>query len=197
MTDKFDTKGWQFDYNQLWNSEATSGWNDDKLYESADEKFACIFYKIDEYRMLSYSAIIAILENKNNPILLANPKEQWFDFQGDRSAIFSDHLLFLRKLAYNQDENLSGTPFVILNLDDRTFGFLDFDVTSIYYSIEKIDEHRFRLNLDYPNELNNMRVKLPNRHGQVFDITTIKFYSFDKINLLLDIYFGDKKINAC
>lgn len=84
------------------------------------------------------AGLVAIFGNKDNPKLLVNPKDQWFDYGGSSSIVFFDDILFLRKLAYNNDELMSGTPFVIFDLAKNIFGFIDFDWSSIYYSPVKV-----------------------------------------------------------
>jgi hypothetical protein len=197
MTSKFDNKGWSIDKAQLWYPKENRSWYDDDLYENLDKKFSCLFYNIDEYRMGFYGGLISLFENKYSPTIMANPKGQWFDLNSQNPLIFSDNFLFLRKLAYNEDENLSGTPFAIFNLEKKTFGFLDFDASSIYYSLIKTLDNKYKINLDNPNGLNNLRIMPLNRNGEIFDITTIKFYSFDKLDTMTEIYFADKKTNAC
>jgi hypothetical protein len=166
----------------------------DELQESLDSKFACLFYTINEYRMGSEAALVGIFKNKSNPTLLANPKDQWFDFQGNRSLTYSDPFLFLRKLAYNQNDDLSGTPFVVFDLERNVFGFIDFDATSIYYSPIKITETIYKFHLDTPDELSH--VTQPNRNGQTFDIATLNCYSFDNLDRISELYLNEKK-NAC
>ena len=82
----------------------------------------------------------------------------------------------------------------MFDLTKKLFGYIDFDATSIYYSPIKISSNTFKFNLDTPKELKNMNV--PNRHGEVFDLASVKFYSFDKLNDLLGLYIDEKK-NAC
>jgi hypothetical protein len=195
--DDLDTKGWNINFKQLLTPKRGKHpylFLRDELFESADAKFACLFYTIYEYRMGFEAALVGIFENKNKPILLANPQNQWFDYQGDRSLIFSDNFLFLRKLAYNQNDKLSGTPFIVFDLIKKTFAFIDFDATSIYYSPVKVVDHIYKFHLDTSEELKHMTS--PNRNGQTFDLTTLTFYSFDKLDKILELYFNEKK-NAC
>jgi hypothetical protein len=206
MTDNFttldrlvelDTKGWNIDFKQLTTPRRGTypyHYVRDELFVSADEKFACLFYTINEYRMGWEAGLIGIFQDKNTPTLLTNPDNQWFDFQGNRSFVFSDSYLFVRKLAYNENEKLSGTPFVVFDLTRKMFGFIDFDAASIYYSPVKVRDNIFRFNLDTPNEIRNLNVA--NRHGDEFDITVLKYYTFDQVDSLLALYFDEKK-NAC
>ena len=144
--------------------------------------------------MGSETGLTGIFVNKNEPTLLANPKNQWFDYQGDRSLIFSDNFLFLRKLAYNQNEKLSGTPFVVFDLTNKIFCFVDFDATSVYYSPIKTADNVYKFNLDTPEEIKH--TSLSNRHEQTFDLMTFKYYSFDKLDKIMELYFAEKK-NGC
>ena len=194
---ELDTKGWNINFRQLVTPKRgvhPYHYFRDELYESPDKKFACLFYTINEYRMGSEAGLIGIFVNKNKPTLLANPKNQWFDYQGDRSLIFSDNFLFLRKLADNQNEKLSGTPFVVFDLINRTFCFIDFDATSIYYSLVKVEKSTYKLNLDTPEEIKH--ITLPNRHGQTYDLTTFKYYAFGELDKIMELYF-DEKENGC
>lgn len=192
ITENMNINGWEIDKKRLWTSEMASNYVKDLLFESPDQNFACLFYNIDEYRMGFYGGLIAIYEGKNRPLLTANPKNQWFDYYGDRSVSFSDKYLFARKLAYNENEGLSGTPFVVFDLEKRKFAFIDFDVTSIYYSLAKDQNCLYRFILDYPNELKNMRVKFPSRHGQTVNLGTLNFYPLDNGDDMIQMYFQEK-----
>jgi len=191
--EKSKKSDWKLDSFQLWMPTNSLHYVDDRLFESENEKFACLFYEIDEYRMGWHGSLVGIFENKNQPILITNPENQWFDYNSNSPVIFSNNFLFLRKLAYNDDECLSGTPFVVFDLNKKLFGFIDFDVSSIYYSPEKIQGSLYKFNLDQPDGLKRMRVKFPNRENETFDLKSIAFYSFDKLPRLLDIYFDLKK----
>ena len=184
---------WEISSFKLWTPTNSLHYVDDTLFEGENEKFACLFYEIDEYRMGWYGGLIGIFENKDQPILITNPENQWFDYNSNSPVIFSDNFLFLRKLAYNNDERLSGTPFVVFDLHKKVFGLIDFDVSSIYFSPVKIQENIYRFNLDQPDGLERMIVKFPNRENETFDLASIKFHSFNKLHRILDIYFDLKQ----
>lgn len=195
--DKLDTKSWNINFSQLTTPKrGVYPYHNfrDGLQESTDKRFACLFYTINEYRMGWEAGLVGIFANKSNPTLLANPKNQWFDYQGARSLVFSGNHLFLRKLAFNQNDKLSGTPFVIFDLTKGNFAFIDFDVTSAYYSPVRISDTVYKFNLDTPEEIKH--IKLPNRDGQIFDITTLKYYSFNQLDNLVELYFEEKR-NSC
>jgi hypothetical protein len=85
---------------------------------------------------------------------------------------------------------MSGTPFVIFDLAKNIFGFIDFDWSSIYYSPVKVLGTVFKFHLDTPGELKDSTSK---RHNEVFDVSTIKYYPFDRVNNLMELYFNEKK----
>ncbi|MBS1933239.1 MAG: hypothetical protein JST96_04515 [Bacteroidetes bacterium] len=196
MIKNFDNKGWKIDRTKLWYPEKPDSWNVDELFESPNKDFACLTYNIEEYRMGFYGGLISIFENKDLSSLLVNPKNQWFSFNSRKPIIFSDNFLIMRKLAYNPDENLSGTPFSVFDLEKKVFGFFDFDPSSIYYSLIKTNDNIYQVNLDNPNGLKNMRVVPHNRHGEALDITTLKFYPFSKTDIMTEIYFAEKMLQA-
>ncbi len=189
---EFDNKGWDINCQQLPTPERgvyPYHYIRDKLVESEDKKYACLFYTITEYRMGAESGLIAIYQNKDAPILKVNPKDQWFDYSGSNSVVFFDDMLFVRKLAYNLDEQLSGTPFVIFDFRKNIFGFIDFDWSSIYYSLIKVSENTFKF--FYDKQSGNNKV-IPSRHNEVFKLEGMKFYPMDQSNDLLKLYFEEK-----
>lgn len=189
----FDSKGWYINAGELTTPERgvyPYHYIHDKLFESPDKRYACLFYTINEYRMGAEAGLIAIFQDKKNPILLCNPKNQWFDFQGESSVYFFDDLIFLRKLAYNKDEKLSGTPFVVFDMSEKAFGFVDFDWSSIYYSPIRVSDVIYRYNLDSPSELKHPTLNIYN--GEV-DLSTIIYYPFNELGNMADLYFDEKR----
>ncbi len=188
-----DTKGWQIDFKQV--STPKRGVHPyiflmDKFYESDDKKYACLVYTIVEWTMSSYSGLIAIFENKPTPTLVANPKNQWFSYEGDQTLYFINDLLFLRLSAYSQIQKFSGCPFVVIALKTKKFGFIDFDFSSGYYSPVHVDSSIYKFKLDTPNNLTNSR--FVNRNDQTFDLTEIKFYDIDKLDRARTLYKLEK-----
>ena len=190
----FDTKGWLIDFSKL--STPKRGVHpfifvNDYFYESSDEKYACLMYTTIEPNMGSYIGLIGIFENKQEAKLLINPKNQWFTWLGESTLQFNSNFMMLRLQAYNDDNNISGTPFVVINLEYKQFGFVDFDFTSRYYSLIHLKDMKYLINLDEPEEL--AISQKPNRHGETIDFGNIKFYSFDKFDNALEIYLLEKK----
>jgi hypothetical protein len=195
MTEKKVMGGWTVDTSEFWFPEFPEHLYSERLYESDDHDFSCISYNILEYRMGSYAGLIGILKNKQKPELIGNPKNQWFDHISYHPCTFSDGYMFLRLLAYNpDDERVSGSPFVVFDLNERTFGFLPFDDSSCYYSIHGVQGSIFKLNLDSPNELEMMRVKLLNRHDESFDIKLLNYHPFENLDRMRELYFEERRM---
>ena len=126
-----NTMGWSIPFKQLLSPKREIHpyiFLQDKLFESADQKYACLFYTITEMRMGSYYGLIGIFENKQRPVLIVNPFNQWFDYEYDRAVFFyDDHILVRKEIYFEQDKQYSGTPFVVFDLKNKVFGFIHFD----------------------------------------------------------------------
>lgn len=184
--DNLDNKGWDIDFRQLLTPQRGLSpyiFLIDKLYESPDQKYACLFYTVTEFSMGSYSGLVGLFENKGLPRLIVNPKNQWFKYE---SVSFSDNYLFLKMLVYDKDSKNMTCPYIVIDLDKKEFGFIDLDWTSIYYSLVKKDSTRYFYNLDSPKELENRNLK--SKHGDLFDLKSLEYYSIDLLNRFRDLY---------
>ena len=111
-----DTKGWDINLNPVLTPRREVHpyiFLTDVFFESENQKYGCLVYTIVEWTMMSYGGLIAIFEDKENP------NKQWFSYQGDRTIYFNNDFLFIRKNAYDENELLSGTPFVAVDLKNK------------------------------------------------------------------------------
>lgn len=192
-----DTLNWNINFNQILTPKRGVNpyiYLTDRFFESPDEKYACLVYTIFEPRMMSYVGLIAIFENKQNPALIANPKNLWFSYQGERTLYFKNEILFIRKEALWKKESLSGTPFLVIDLKNKKFGFINFDFSSIYYSPVHVENTLYKFKLDTPKEIENSRFE--NYDGKIFDLAKTKFYEFDKLNSMIKIYRKEEKCDS-
>jgi hypothetical protein len=186
----FGANGWNvFGHGLPITERATNpyDYNDQELFESPNGKFACLFYSINEYRMGAEAGLLAIFENKDNPILIANPKNQWFDYRSKNCVVFIDNYLFVRKLGYNADEKLSGTPFVVFDMEKKCFGFIDADWSSVFYKPARVSNTIIKFYPIDPDTLNH------DRYNGEFDISKITYYPFSEQDNLIALYFAEKK----
>ena len=140
--------------------------------------------------MGSYSGLLAIFENKDEPKLVANPFNQWFHYCGDSTVTFSEGLLILRKPAYNIINKMNGCPFLVIDLNKKKFAFIDFEFDSIYYKLVQKDDFLLELELIDPKEIEN--TKLSNRNGETFNLNNLKYYSLELLNECFELYKNEK-----
>lgn len=189
--DNFETNGWAIDFSQLFTTQgmAKIKWN--YLFESPDNRYCCFMYNITEYRMDAYTGFIGIFENKQAPMLLVNPIGLSFGFEypGKRTFTFEGSILFLRKeIHFSDNPNLSGVPFIAIDLVKKEFKFIDFDRSSYYYSPKRVEGSIFRLHLDYPREVERDGViRYASRDKETFDLAYLNSYALDKLNI--DTFF--------
>lgn len=190
---KLDTQGWNVPFQEILTPQRDIYpffYPFDRLYEDVEHKYACLMYTITEFSMGSYTGLLAIFENKEQPRMIGNPKYQWFSYNGDRTAFLVNDFLFVRLEAYHQDKSLSGWPFVAFNLKEKRFGFIDFNASSIYYSITPVSDTTYKFHLDSPDHIDNRR--FINRHGSEFDVKGRQFYDFSLLDSMVQLYHKEK-----
>ncbi len=197
--DTFETSGWAIDFSQLFTTQdmAKIKWN--YLFESLNNRYCCFMYNITEYRMDAYAGFIGVFENKKTPKIILNPKGVSFGFEypGERTLTFEDSILFLRKeIHFSDNPNLSGVPFIAIDLVEKKFRFIDFDHSSYYYSPKKVEGVIFKLHLDLPKEIGNSERKYVSREGELFDLSKLPSYSLDKLNddTFFQLYRKEKEL---
>jgi hypothetical protein len=196
LEDPIETYGWKIDYSQLLTPERNVHphlFLTDRLFESSNKNYCCLFYTVTEFSMGSYSGLMAIFENKEEPKLLTNPFNQWFHYRGDSTVSFSEGLLILRKPAYNRIKKLNGCPFVVIDLNKKKFALVDFEFDSIYYKLTPKSDSLLELELIAPREIEI--AKLPNRNGETFNLKNLKYYPLELLNECFELYKKEK--NSC
>jgi len=193
LEETIETHGWKIDYSQLLTPERNVHpyvFLTDRLFESSDKNYCSLFYTVTELSMGSYSGLLAIFENKDEPKLVANPFNQWFHYCGDSTVTFSEGLLILRKPAYNIINKMNGCPFLVIDLNKKKFAFIDFEFDSIYYKLAQKDDFLLELELIDPKEIEN--TKLSNRNGETFNLNNLKYYSLELLNECFELYKNEK-----
>jgi len=188
-----ETHGWKIDYSQLLTPERNVHpdlFLTDRLFESPNKNYCCLFYTVTEVSMGSYSGLMAVFINKEEPKLVANPFDQWFHYSGDSTVSFSQGLLIIRKPAYNRIKKLNGCPFVAIDLNNKQFAFIDFEFDSIYYNLTQKGDSILELELISPKEIET--AKQPNRNGETFNLNDLKHYSLEHLNECFELYKKEK-----
>gem|GEM_PF-5217133 len=65
---------------------------------------------------------------------------------------FFDDFCALRGLAFHQDPTLAGEPIIVISLRERSFGFVDVALSSVWYDLTRVANHTVQLrgNEDLP-----------------------------------------------
>jgi hypothetical protein len=74
---------------------------------------------------------------------------------------------------------------------EKTFGFLEWDATSIYHGLTELDKDKLTIKEVHPKDLENL--KRPKRTNEIIDLKTIDWFDFKHFDKALDIYHGETK----
>ena len=191
----FESKGWEIDFSDLQYPAKLDLFKNSSadIIESNDKKYCCLFYLVGEYRMLCYTGLVAIYKNKNAPELIFN-SGHWFDYQFSQTVYYCGDYIVLRKNElYFEQTKQTFSPFIVINLEYKEFTIIDFDFTSIYYSVDYFGKNKLKLKLNNPNDLISLRVSVENKDGYIIDLTELSFLPFNQLDNELKQYCDRKK----
>ena len=187
-----ETKDWKIDTSVL-TAYKKSGWTDDYFSETFDGKYGIYIYNIDEWRMGSYAGLIAIYADKKNSKPLINSSVTWVWYDNEKTfdyAPLSDCFIF-RKPAYKENSNRPDFPFILIKVSEKTFGFIEWDTTSIYYGFNETDKYKLTIKEVHSKELENLN--RPKRTNEIIELKTIDWFEIKYFNKALDIYHRETK----
>jgi hypothetical protein len=180
-------KDWKIDTSVL-KAYKKGDWMNDYFSQTRDEKYGIYIYNIDEWRMMSYAGLIAIYQNKGNPMLLINSSDTWIWFDNDKTfdyAQLSECIIF-RKPAYKENSKRPDFPFILIKPTEKRFAFIEWDITSIYYGFNEIEKDKLVVKEVHPEDLNNLGTT--KRTLEIIDINRIDWYDIERFDKALDIY---------
>ena len=187
-----NTKDWKIETSFLANHKK-SGWTDDYFSETADGKYGIYIYNIDEWRMMSYAGLIAIYDDKENSKPLINSSNTWIWYDNEKTfdyAPLSDCFI-LRKPAHKENSTRPDFPFILIKPKEKTFGFIEWDATSIYYGFNEAAKDKLTIKEAHPKDLENL--KTPKRTHEIIDLKTIDWFDIIHFDKTIDIYYGETK----
>lgn len=161
-------------------------WGDDYFIETADKKYALYFYNIDEVRMGAYYAYLAIFaENKfDRPIVSSGKVWIWYSnartftcAQKSACLIFKTSVRKAGEVEY---------PYLLIKPEIGQFSFIDWDFTSIYYSLEELGENIVVVREESPQYLD--RPDHVRRTGEMIDLNALTWYDLAQFDDALEIY---------
>ena len=188
-----NTKTWIIDTSLL-PDHKKSGWTDDFFSETVDKKYGVYIYNIDEWRMMSYAGLIAIYSDKENSKPLINSSDTWIWFNNEKTfdyAPLTDCFIF-RKPAYKENSTRPDFPFILIKPTEKTFGFIEWDATSIYYGFNELEKDKLTIKEVHPKDLENL--KRPKRTNEIIDLKNIVWFDIKHFDKALNFYH-DKTIN--
>jgi len=149
---------------------------DDYFVETADKKYSLYFYNIEEVTMMAYFANLAIFaENKFDSPLLSSDKV-WIWYSNAKTFTYaqkSECLIFRTSVRI---AGKSTYPYLLIKPPIKQFALLDWDVTSIYYYLEEIDENIVLVKEQSPQNLD--RLGYLRRTGEMIDLNKLTWYDF-------------------
>ncbi len=180
---------WNINTNYLVNYK-----NDERLdeyfIETPFNDYAIYVYNIVEWRMGWYSGYLAIYSNHKQPKLILNSGKVDVFFNGEKTFYFFEQSQMVAFIVYanNPRSPKGGYPFLVLDLKNHKFGFLEFeDYISVYYELREAGKGKVKLVMAHPEELHrNKRFK--NRDNEIIDLEKLNWFDFEKIEQAIELY---------
>lgn len=190
------TLEWNIDVNELAGYK-NDGWTEDYFITRSNKDFGILVYNINEWRMLSYAGHFGLYSNQAKPILELNSDKTWICFDNERTFSFLEmsNCIACRILAFDPSSNSGGMPFLILNLKDKKFGFIEFDNTSIYYGLEEIEDEKIKIIEVHPKDLKRI-ASADKRTNEIVDLATLPWFDWSDFDTALEKYVEGKSQQA-
>lgn len=163
---------------QILKSYKTSPYDDDYFVETQDKRYGLYFYNIEEVRMMTNFTCFAIFGEGNfdKPLLNSDAVRVWyFKEETFTYAEQSDCLIFM-----------FGRPYLLIKPQTQQFSFIEWDFTSIYYTLEEIGKDVLLIKEKYPEELD--RHNVVRRTGETINLTGLIWYDFGQFDNALKLY---------
>ena len=170
-----------------------NGFFDEDLVITEDNKYGIFFYNICEVRMCSYQSAVAIFssDNLNEPVVDLKPIPPYLvgSIHGYKRyfyAPFSDCIITVCNI--NKEY-----PFLLIKPSEKTFAFIPFDYTSIYYSLKETEENKLILEDESLSELKHLEEKgYVKKTGKQFTLTDLNWYNIKEFENIEKIYLDIK-----
>jgi hypothetical protein len=111
----------------------------------------------------------------------------WFDNEKTFSFLEKSNCIACRKPAYNPNSNKGDFPFLLINLKDRKFGFIEFDSTAICYGLEEMEEGKVEIIEVHSKDLESIKPS-KKRTNEIINLSTVKWFDLNEFNRALEKY---------
>jgi hypothetical protein len=166
-------------------------WSEDYFVETIDKKYGLWFYNVEEHSMLSYFGHIAIFENNKKNLQILSSGNVWAWYRTNNTFMYppkSDCLIF-RMPAYQGEVSIKPDfPYLLIKPNSKSFSFIDWDFTSIYYSFDEINTNVIEVKEVSPKELD--RVNFPRRTGEIIDFNNLIWHNLRDFDTAIEIYLN-------
>jgi|GEM_PF-1315206 len=190
-----DTKGWRISPQELPGCKAED-WNPDFFIEVTDGQYGVYVYNLDELRMGDYYGKMAVFQQPaSSPVPVVCSDITWIKFSGIDSALYLSlpDCLILRIPAYVKDATKPDMPFLVIKPKAKTFAFIEWNDSSIYYTFEGLDRCKIQVRELHPKELT--RYKVPHRTNEVIDLGKLNWHSLALFDAALFLYHQEPTLN--
>jgi hypothetical protein len=163
---------WQIDKNGLAGYKSPV-WNEDKFIETKDNKYGIYLYNIEEEGMGAYYCNFALLTDRFNPTIFVNSLQNRIYYpNGIFDYLSGLECLIIKKIILNPVTHKPDLPFLLLRLKDKKFGFIQSDLSSIYYKLVECGLDSVRLIEELPTNLK----RFTNRTGETFKFNELQWF---------------------
>jgi hypothetical protein len=155
----------------------------DEIYPNLSGGSAALVYSISEIRMMWYVGLLAIFQNRSDPVCILNPKDfLCFSAAGKTVSWLTDGLLALTKYSYQKSSNKLEVPFCLIDLDAQLFSFIPV-ANSFAYSVH-LEGEDFRLKENHSDD------RFPSADNELYTSEQLDWYPMDKLSDFDGLYFS-------
>ena len=189
---------WDIDTSKLANYKKDQKYwiGKDYFIETPINDFAILVYNILEWRMSTYSGHLAIYSNHNNPKIVLNSDkvDVFFSFHKTFSFLEKSNIIAFIVYANKPGSQKGGYPFILIDLKNKKFGFIEFENhTSIYYELIEVEKGKIRIFLPNTEIFKNKGVS-KNRNKELIDLNILKWFDLGIFNQAIEKYHKEKTI---
>ena len=186
---------WKIDTDKLINYK-NNQWSDNYFIKIPFNDYAIFVYNIVEWRMCTYSGLLAVYTNHKKPKLILNSGKVDVDFYGKKTFYFFEQSQMVAFIVYanNPRSPKGGYPFMVLDIKNHKFGFLEFeDYISVYYKLQEVGKGKVKLLMGHLEELNRKK-RFKNRNNEIIDLDKLNWFDFEIFDQAIEKYHTEKTI---
>jgi hypothetical protein len=164
-------------------------YDDDYFIETPDKKYAVYFYNVEEPKMMQTFAKVAIFAGGKFDSPVANSDKIWIWYSTKFSyAQKSACLIFIApEMKKTVSQFRFHPPYLLIKPGTRQFSFIEWDFTSIYYSLDEVSENVLVVKEEKPKDFFD-RYNYAIRTGEMIDLNALTWYDFTQLDDAQEIY---------